>query len=73
MILDSKGLAISSETLLLAASIDDDGTHLLSGPLGSGKANSFSFLQMGLKYFNIDILFKSCVTTRVTVLTHAFK
>ena len=39
----SKGLAISSETLLLAASIDDDGTRSLSGPLGSGKANPLSF------------------------------
>ena len=36
---DSKGLAISLETLLLAASIDDDGTRSLSGPLGSGKTN----------------------------------
>jgi len=34
--------AISSETLLLAVSIDDDGTHSLSGPFRSGKTDYFS-------------------------------
>ena len=56
---DSKGLTISSETLLLVASIDNDNTRLLSRPLGSNKAKSFSFLPMGLRYFNINILSKS--------------
>ena len=60
---------MGSETFLLVASIDVDGTRSLSGPLGSGKAKSFSFLLTGLKYFNIDILFGS----RVTVLTRALK
>ena len=42
--------AISSETLLLAVSIDDDGTHSLSGPFRSVKTHYFS---TGIK---IDIL-----------------
>ena len=41
-------MTIRSETFLLAALIEDDGTHSLSGPLASGKAKSFSFLLMGL-------------------------
>ena len=45
---DSKGLVISTDTFLLAASIDDDTTHSLSGPLGYDKAKSF-FLTNGLK------------------------
>ena len=61
-------LAISFETFLLAASIDNDGTHSLSGPLRSGKTKSFSFLPTGLKYFNIDILSESRVTVNTVIV-----
>ena len=56
---DSKRLAVNSETLSLAASMDrDDEIRSLSGPFGSGKA---TFFLMGLKYFNIDIFSESLV------------
>ena len=61
-------LAISFETFLLAALIDNDGTHSLSGPLVSGKTKSFSFLPTGLKYFNIDILSESRVTVNTVIV-----